>query len=142
MLHDTKDTTKQCPCGSGKPFSCCCEPAINGNKPATTAEALMRSRYTAFALGSVDYLIATTAAENRQPEDAPIIAEQMRMTTWTGVKIIRSHNGGREDTIGTVEFTAYFDSEGQSAALQERSHFRQENSRWYYIDGDVEIRRN
>lgn len=141
MLHDSHDTTLQCPCGSGKTFKACCEPAISGSKPAPTAAKLMRSRYTAFALGAVDYLVATTAPEQRHPDDARLIAEQIRVTTWTGLKIVSTRNGGREDTTGTVEFIAYFDSEGQSASLREKSRFRKDNGHWFYVDGDTEVRR-
>ncbi|GGK76421.1 YchJ family protein [Amphritea balenae] len=139
MLHDHKDTTLTCPCGSNKPFSFCCEPAIEGHKPAKTAEALMRSRYTAFALGAVDYLINTTAEEHRNPEDAEVIDEQIKATTWTGLKIVATEAGSSSDNKGIVEFIARFETDEQIAELHERSNFRKENNHWYYVDGDVEI---
>ena len=140
MLHDHNDTTMTCPCGSNKPFSFCCEPAIEGQKPAQTAEALMRSRYTAFALGIVDYLMNTTAAENRNPEDALLIEEQVRATTWVGLRIIATERGGKDDDSGTVEFIARFEADDQTGELQERSNFRKENNHWYYVDGDIDVR--
>ncbi|WP_432472417.1 YchJ family protein [Amphritea sp. HPY] len=139
MLHDHNDTTMTCPCGSNKPFSFCCEPAIEGHKPAKTAEALMRSRYTAFALGAVDYIINTTAEENRNPEDAEIIAEQVQATTWVGLRILDSVAGTASDNTGIVEFSARFEAEDQNGELHERSNFRKENDRWYYVDGQIEI---
>lgn len=139
MLHDHKDTTLTCPCGSNKPFSFCCEPAIEGHKPAKTAEALMRSRYTAFALGAVDYLINTTAEEHRNPEDAEVIDEQIKATTWTGLKIVATEAGSSSDNKGIVEFIARFETDEQIAELHERSNFRKENNHWYYVDGEVEV---
>lgn len=139
MLHDHNDTTMTCPCGSNKPFSFCCEPAIEGHKPSKTAEALMRSRYTAFALGAVDYIINTTAEENRNPEDAEIIAEQVQATTWVGLRILDSVAGTASDSTGIVEFSARFEAGDQSGELHERSNFRKENDHWYYIDGEIEI---
>ncbi|WP_370278010.1 YchJ family protein [Pontibacterium sp.] len=138
MLHD-HDLTRACPCSSGKPFSFCCEPAIEGHKPAPTAEALMRSRYTAFSLGAVDYLIATTAPENRNPEDAEILTEQVKCTNWVGLEILSTEQGAKGDTSGTVEFKASFEADDQSGVLYERSNFRCEDGQWYYVDGDVEV---
>lgn len=74
MSHDQEGMNKVCPCGSNKPFDYCCRPIVEGQKAAPTAEALMRSRYTAFALGAIDYLIDTTAPEKRGPDDADILA--------------------------------------------------------------------
>ncbi|BBD09151.1 SEC-C motif domain-containing protein [Desulfovibrio ferrophilus] len=51
---------KDCPCGSGKEYTACCEPIINGT-PAPTAEALMRSRYSAYVVGNIDYIQTSLA---------------------------------------------------------------------------------
>ncbi|MCV6588983.1 MAG: YchJ family metal-binding protein [Marinobacterium sp.] len=139
MLHD-QDLNRKCPCGSSKPFSFCCEPAVEGYKPASTAEALMRSRYTAFALGQVDYLINTTAERYRNPDDAVILSEQIQATTWTGLEIIMTEQGKAEDETGIVEFIASFEAAGEAAQLHEKSNFRRENGHWVYVDGEVEIR--
>ncbi len=139
MLHNHNDTTMTCPCGSNKPFSFCCEPAIEGQKPAQTAEALMRSRYTAFALGAVNYLVQTTAEEQRNPDDARLIEAQVKATTWVGLKIIDTVRGGKDDKEGVVEFIARFEADDQTGELQERSNFRKENNHWYYVDGEVEV---
>jgi len=139
MLHDHKDTTLTCPCGSNKPFSFCCEPAIEGHKPAPTAEALMRSRYTAFVLGAIDYLINTTIREHRHPDDAALIADQTKATTWTGLKIISTEAGLEDDQEGMVEFIAHFETDEQIADLHERSLFRKQDNHWFYVDGEVEI---
>lgn len=139
MLTDDKDLDTRCPCGSGKPFSFCCEPAITGHKPAATAEALMRSRYTAFALGAVDYLINTTAARMRTPQDAELLTEQTQITTWTGLDIIDTQAGQKDDQSGIVEFKAAFESPEGNAILHERSRFERESGQWVYLDGEVEL---
>lgn len=138
MLHD-QDMTRACPCNSGKPFAFCCEPAIEGHKPAKTAEALMRSRYTAFSLGAVNYLIDTTAPEKRNPEDADILTEQVKCTNWVGLEILSTEGGTVRDSTGMVEFKAGFEADDQAGELYERSNFRREENQWYYVDGDVEV---
>lgn len=140
MLHDQDAIQKACPCGSGKPFQFCCEPIVQGQKSAPTAEALMRSRYTAFALGAIDYLIDTTAVEKRGDDDAEILADQVKYTNWTGLKILQTDQGGRSDETGMVEFEAAFETEDQSGTLYEKSNFRKDNGHWVYVDGEVEIR--
>ncbi|MGI1671595.1 MAG: YchJ family protein [Neptuniibacter sp.] len=131
---------KKCPCGSGKPFQFCCEPIVTGQKSAPTAEALMRSRYTAFAMGAIDYLINTTAPEKRGEDDAEILADQVKYTNWTGLKILDKAQGGRDDQEGMVEFEAEFETDDQTGTLYEKSNFRRENEHWVYVDGDVELR--
>jgi len=139
MLHD-QDLNRKCPCGSTKPFSFCCEPAIEGYKAATTAEGLMRSRYTAFAMGMVDYLINTTASSHRNPNDAEVLEEQIQATTWVGLEILTTELGKQDDDEGVVEFIASFEADGQPGELHERSNFRREHGQWVYVDGEVEVR--
>jgi len=140
MLHDKRNSNLPCPCGSGRMFKACCEPALTGVTPAATAEALMRSRYSAFALGAVDYLIDTLAPEKRQPGEAELLAEQTQVTLWTGLTILDIEAGGALDTRGVVEFEARFESGPDRGILHERSRFRRENGRWLYVDGEVRLK--
>lgn len=140
MSQAEESIHKKCPCGSGKPFQYCCEPIVSGQKKAPTAEALMRSRYTAFAMGAIDYLVNTTAPEKRGEDDAEILAEQVKYTNWTGLTIIDKNLGGRADQEGMVEFEAHFETDDQNGTLYEKSNFRRENEQWLYVDGDVELR--
>jgi len=139
MLQNPQTLHQPCPCGSGKGYGDCCEPAISGRSPAVTAEALMRSRYTAFALGQVDYLIDTLAPEKRRPDDAEVLAEQTQNTVWTGLQIIDRHKGRAKDSRGVVEFIASFEAGDDKGQLHERSRFRREKGHWFYVDGDVEV---
>lgn len=100
----------------------------------------MRSRYTAFAMGMVDYLINTTASSHRNPDDAEILAEQVLATTWTGLEIISTQAGKADDEEGIVEFIASFEAADEAAQLHETSNFRREQGQWVYVDGEVEIR--
>lgn len=133
-------TDQRCPCGTGKPFAFCCEPFIERVRNAPTAEKLMRSRYTAFVLGAIDYLVDTTAPEKRNLIDRAIIAEQVQCTTWTGLTILDCVDGQTQDAEGVVEFEAAFETVDEQCVLHERSRFIQSAEGWYYVDGDVTIR--
>ena len=98
-----------CPCRSGRPFDSCCGPFLSGAAVAPTAEALMRSRYTAFATGVIDYLERTLVPEARPGFDRRDAAEWSRTSTWTGLEIVSTHAGGANESEGFVEFVAHFE---------------------------------
>ncbi len=54
-----------CPCGSGQTFDTCCGPIIAGTQKAVTAEAVMRSRYSAYVKHAYTHLEQTLTAEQR-----------------------------------------------------------------------------
>lgn len=122
-----------CPCGSGQPYARCCGRWHAGPEhlQAPDAEALMRSRYSAFVLGLTDYLLATWHASTRPAVlDAP--EPSLR---WLGLQV-RSHQlQGAE--AATVAFVARSKLGGRAHRLQETSRFVREGGRWYYVDGDV-----
>ena len=125
---------KQCRCGSGERFDTCCGPYLAG-LPAPTAEALMRSRYTAFAHGDGAYIARTTAPEHRDSADTDLPA-----ATWVGLKINGTSGGGVADATGTVDFTARFKDQsdgGVTRVHRENSRFRREDGLWVYVDGAV-----
>lgn len=122
-----------CPCGSGKPFAACCGPYLAGERPAPTAESLMRSRYTAFARGDAAYLLATWHASTR-PADLDLADDPV---TWQRLDIRQTQAGGLDDTHGEVAFTAHYLAGGQPGVLQENSRFVRENGQWYYVDGQI-----
>lgn len=122
---------KQCRCGSGKRFDACCGPYLAG-LPAPTAEALMRSRYTAFAHGDAAYVARTTASAQRDGA-----APDLPAVTWVGLKINGTTGGGAADTTGTVDFTARFRDGGETRVHRENSRFRREDGLWVYVDGDI-----
>jgi SEC-C motif-containing protein len=130
----------RCPCGSGIVEAACCGMFIDG-VPAPTALALMRSRYTAFVRGAIDYLIDTHDESTRGGVDRAAIAQWSRETTWKGLEIVATERGGEDDDEGIVEFIARGVTGGKPFAQRERSRFRRVNGVWYYVDGKVSAAR-
>ena len=120
-----------CPCGSGRPYAACCGPWHAGPRAlrAPTAQALMRSRYSAFVLGLRDYLLATWHASTRPAglePDPPGLK-------WLGLQVRQAREDGDR---ATVEFVARTRLAGRAQRLHEISRFVREDGRWYYVDGD------
>ncbi|TDR56547.1 SEC-C motif-containing protein [Halomonas ventosae] len=125
-------TADACPCGSGLPLARCCG-RYHAGEPAPTPEALMRSRYSAFALDLTDYLLASWHPDTRPTSLAPDPS-----TRWVALEILES---GEEGDEGQVHFRATFREERRFGALEERSRFRREAGRWTYLDGDPAVTR-
>jgi SEC-C motif-containing protein len=129
-----------CPCRMAVPeplfYSACCAPIIEGGKPAPTADALMRSRYSAYALGKIDYLHDTLAPEARHDFDRKAVAHWSRQSQWLGLEILSTEQGQDGDETGFVEFVAHFIAEGERRAHRERSLFRfdRDEGRWYFVE--------
>lgn len=122
-----------CPCESGRPYRDCCEPYHQG-AAAPTPEALMRSRYSAYALRLSLYLLATWHPSTRPPPDEVDLGETR--TAWLGLRIVRSGQSGENE--GIVEFVARYRVGGASAVrLHETSRFVREHGAWFYVDGVV-----
>lgn len=119
-----------CPCGRGG-YAHCCGP-LHAGVAATDAEALMRSRYSAYARGDADYLLATWHADTR-PES--LVFDQVPPLRWLGLDVKRHVAVGDH---ATVEFVARFrQGGGRAGRMHETSRFAREGGRWYYVDGDV-----
>lgn len=119
-----------CFCGSGISFDRCCQPIVVGKQKATTAEALMRSRYVAYVLKEADYLIATTAPSHQALYSKKDILDWATQNHWQRLEITNV-------TSTTVTFKAYFlDAYNQSHIHHEHSRFVFENGAWLYVDGD------
>lgn len=129
-----------CPCGSGKTYDDCCGPVIAG-APAATAEALMRSRYSAYALGEVDHILATYRPEAAQGVDRKSTEKWSRESTWLGLTVVATERGGPDDDEGVVEFKARFrqGADGPEQVHHELARFvrRPRDRRWLYADGKV-----
>ncbi len=126
-----------CPCGSGRSLSACCGPFVAGEALPPTAEALMRSRYTAYVVGAMDYLADTLAPEAKEdfsPEEARKWAEE---SSWTGLSIRSTEAGGPEDAEGMVEFVAGYRMQGKPFKHHETSRFVRRDGRWFYLDGTM-----
>ena len=125
--------TSPCPCGRDAAFATCCAPYLRGHAVPSTAEALMRSRYSAYVLRDARYLLSTWDPAQR-PRSLDLNRDR---TEWLGLRIVETVDGGPDDLQGTVEFVARFRSQGQSQTLHERSRFVRSEGAWLYVDGEV-----
>ena len=124
-----------CPCGSSEIFSLCCENFINETQFPSTAEQLMRSRYSAYATNNPSY-IAKTYASNKQTENSlKDIADWTEQTTWLSLQVLSTDNS--DDKCHFVEFVATYLTHSELWQMQENSRFIQENDMWRYLDVDV-----
>lgn len=119
---------RRCPCGTGLPCAECCGP-LHAGGAAATAEQLMRSRYSAFALGDAAYLLRTWHSTTRPP--ALDLDPDVR---WTGLDVLATADGGLLAAEGTVRFRASFVQAGIAGTQEERSRFARENGDWRYVD--------
>ena len=123
-----------CPCNPDKELSECCGPFLAGDIKPLTAEALMRSRYTAYVNGEFNYLLNTWHESRR--EAAPDFGA-LAGIRWNGLEIIHSEAGGPEDREGTVEFKVQYQEAGTSHIMHEKSRFIREEDQWFYLDGKI-----
>jgi SEC-C motif-containing protein len=128
----TDRTADSCPCGSGTTFAGCCQPLLDG-VPALTPQALMRSRYTAFATGRTDHVWRTW-----HPRTRPAEVADDPYATWTGLQVLATSDGGAGDDTGTVEFVATWSDKAGVHRMHEVSRFERRAGRWLYLDGEVE----
>ena len=121
-----------CSCGSSQSYVQCCEPLHQGLVNAATAEALMRSRYSAYVLRLSDYVLCTWHASTR-PQDLDLSEDSA--TKWLGLTVLRALDGDLPNEAW-VEFVAKYKVGGQGAQrLHETSRFVHETGRWFYVDG-------
>ena len=126
-----------CPCGSGRSFAECCEPYLSGAATPPTAEALMRSRYSAYVEHAIDYLGDTLHPKHRADWDRDATRRWAESADWLALEIVSTAAGQQGDDEGWVEFIATYRDKEQTQRHHERSRFRSEAGCWYYVDGDV-----
>ncbi len=120
-----------CPCGSNQTYSICCGKFHKGKLHAPTAEALMRSRYSAYVLDIPQYIYRTWDKDTRPTLQS---LRESNTETFISLEILSSTGGGLNDTKGTVEFIATFKVDNKSFKHHENSSFRQVNNRWVYVN--------
>jgi SEC-C motif-containing protein len=127
-----------CPCGSGRKYDECCGPYIAGKATAPSAEALMRARYSAYAVGAVQFIIDTC---HREEGDGGIDLEATKKwseeSTWLGLKIHRVEKGGPLDDKGLVEFSATYEQSGLREEHHEIGSFVKKDGTWLYETGEI-----
>ncbi len=129
--------TKPCPCGSGKEHIDCCEPYISGKKPAPTAEALMRARYSAYVEKSLPYLNESLAPEALKDHDEESVKAWAEKAEWLGLEVHDTWAGGEGEEEGIVEFSAKYAIDGEECTHRERSYFRKIDDNWRYVEGQM-----
>jgi SEC-C motif-containing protein len=119
----------KCPCGLPAPYADCCGSLHAGRTTATTAEQLMRSRYSAFVVRDAPYLLRTWYSETR-PRELLLNDEFV----WTGLEILSTTGGSAFHTEGTVEFRAHYLTDNQPGHQHENSRFVREDGSWVYVE--------
>ena len=129
----TMSTTANCLCGSTLTYQKCCELLHTGQNHALTAEALMRSRFTAYAMHNATYLLKTWDESTR-----PASVDFSKDTgEWTRLEIVLTKKGAAKDSKGMVEFKAYFTVDNEQRVMNEISRFIKKQGHWLYLDGKV-----
>ena len=129
--------SRPCPCTSKKPYDRCCGPFHAGTALPETAEQLMRSRFSAYALGKVDYLISTRSEAKRADENREELVNYCKSVSCVGLKIVNKEQGGKTDDAGIVTFQASLQANGRRSLHIETSSFAREQGKWVYVDGVV-----
>jgi len=120
---------ERCPCGSGSTFGACCGPIVRGERPAPTAERLMRSRFTAFATRDEGHLLRSWHESTRPPSVTFVPLQE-----WTRLEVLATIAGELLDQEGEVEFRAHYTRRGKAGVLHELSRFvRDDTGRWVYL---------
>ena len=122
-----------CPCeNASKGYTDCCARYLNGREDAATAEALMRSRYTAYTFENEGYLLSTWHPSTRP--DSLKLADGPHKK-WLGLRVSRHEQTGENHSV--VEFVARYKVGGRAHRLHEISRFVREGGRWFYVDGET-----
>lgn len=127
-----------CPCQSHKSYEECCKPFHEGKERPKTALDLMRSRYSAYSLGLVRYIIDTTHPSSPlfQKRTRAQIEEDIRhfceSSQFTGLEIVEAGENA-------VTFIAHLEQGGSDASFKEKSRFAKQNGRWLYLSGTLSL---
>ena len=129
------DINCDCPCKSGKKYGDCCHLAHSGKCPADTAEALMRSRFSAYVLRIADYVVKTTHPKFREEDFKENIQKWMKQTRWTHLEILDLSKGLAHQDIGEVEFVAEFFWMDKVRSFMNDLILSEYKGRWVYTEG-------
>ena len=123
-----------CKCGSDLSYEACCGRLVKGEAKAQNPLELMKSRYSAYALGEGSYLVRTSVKEHRYEADAALIEEFAKNSEWLKLEIVQSSEAGE---TGMVEFKAYYRENGEIKLHHEKSTFIKEAGEWFYDEGKL-----
>jgi SEC-C motif-containing protein len=128
---------EKCPCGKDLDFDACCKPLLDGTRENRTAEECMRSRYSAYVKGRIDYIVKTIHPKERSKFDKDKIREWSQGSEWKGLEILETEGGGETDEKGVVEFVAEYTTGGEDVRHHERAYFEKVKGTWYFKDGET-----
>lgn len=126
---------KVCPCGSSIDLTRCCQAIHTGERAASTAEELMRSRYVAFTNADINYLMRSHHSKTRPNRERQSIQTWAASVQWMGLSILNKLAGTKIDDTGYVEFRALYLENGQLQEIHENSFFKKEKDKWVYVSG-------
>jgi SEC-C motif-containing protein len=133
ILLSEASETETCLCGSELSYAACCGGYHSGESAPPTAEALMRSRFTAYARRNVEYLMASW-----DPAKRPAVIDFSKETAlWQKLLIVNIKKGNQQDSKGIVEFKAFYSQDGCDYYLHEISRFIKAGQGWLYLDGII-----
>lgn len=128
-----------CPCGSQQTLVNCCA-QYHGGKPAANAEVLMRSRYSAYVLGLIDYLVSTTLAAQQNGLNRQAISAWSQGSEWLGLQVESHEPQAGSPAHAYVTFVAHWrDAQGEHSH-RERSAFVEHGGHWFFIDPTVPLK--
>jgi SEC-C motif-containing protein len=116
-------------------FDGCCQPVIKGDRAASTAEELMRARYTAYTQVELDFLRESVHPDHRRDDDSEGARDWAENSVWHGLEIIGTQGGGPDDESGQVEFVASYTFAGEDKQYHEVAEFRRDKGNWYFTQG-------
>lgn len=125
-----------CPCNNSIQYKECCYKAHNAIESVETAEQLMRSRYSAYVMANIDYLMKSHHSSTCPVSDKDDILKWTTSVKWIKLEIVNKTNGLQTESKGTVEFKAYFKEDDILSVIHENSKFVKENNYWVYL-GEV-----
>ncbi|AGI31336.1 TPA: YchJ family protein [Mannheimia haemolytica] len=127
-----------CPCQTGKRYAECCQPFHLKQTFASTAEQLMRSRYSAYTLVNIPYIVETTVPSQQKLLDQTAMKEWAENTKWVGLSVL-NHLPSLSRIHSQVEFKAFFDTDEGIQGHHETSLFVQIDERWFFVDPTVPL---
>lgn len=133
MKMSKLDNSVLCLCGTSIDYSNCCRLYHIGERTAPTSQALMRSRYCAYALANIEYIKKTMQGKPLIGFDEAKVKYWAESVEWLGLEIISTRNESPER--GFVEFIARFMERGKPQYIHEISEFHCIDGQWFYVDG-------
>ncbi|OOF85373.1 YchJ family protein [Rodentibacter ratti] len=133
----TNKTTALCPCQSDKNYVDCCGVFHHQKALPKTAEQLMRSRYSAYVLKNIPYIVETTVPNQQSYLNVQALQDWADNTQWLGLQVLKTETLTKSQSA--VEFNAFFQGEEGEQSHQERSIFVNIEGRWYFVDPTVPL---